>query len=122
MAQAPSFYSVGGIAVKKGESYTIAKLPTTAVTINTLRIAEAPKLWRADINRDGSQNKKDDLPLYVKGSQRGVRVLIQRTATTFQTGHPNTAVLYKEGDEIAIHADNTYTFLNDCIVEFGTAK
>ena len=122
MAQAPTFYSIGGIAVKKGDSYTVADLPTVAATIDTLRIVEAPKIWRADMNRDGSQVKKDGEPLYVKGSQRGVRILIQRAGATFKTGYPNTAVLYKEGEEIAIHADNTYTFLSDCIVEFGTAK
>jgi len=124
MAQAPTFYSAGGIAVKKGESYTTANLPTFSptVTIDTLRIVEAPRIWRADINQDGSQNTKDGKPLYIKGNQRGVRILIQRAGATFPSGHPNTAVLYKEGEEIAIHADNTYIFLNDCIVEFGVAK
>lgn len=122
MAQAPVFYSVGGLAVKKGESYSLANLPTTSAVIDTLRIVEAPRIWRADINRDGSQNTRDGEPLYIKGNQRGVRIIIQRAGATFQVDHPNTPVLYKEGDEIALHADNTYIFLNDCIVEFGTAK
>lgn len=124
MATAPVFYSVGGISVKKGESYTLADLPTftPSVTIDTMRIVEAPRIWRPEINKDGTQAEKDNRPLFIKGNQRGVRVLIQRIGATFQSNNPNTPVLYKEGWEIAMHADNTYIFLNDCVVEFGTAK
>ena len=119
-----AFYSAGGLSVKKGNSYTIADLPTYSPTIvlDILRIKEAGRIWRPDLDIDGNQNKQNGSPLYVKGAERGVRILIQRAGATFPIGSPNTPVLYKEGEEIGLHANNTYTFFGDCIVEFGTAK
>ena len=124
MAQAPAFISTGGITVKKGNSYTTADLPSfnPSVTIDTLRIVEAPRIWSKNLDRDGTHITVDGEPDYVKRGERGVRILIQRTGATFSTDKPNTPVFYRELEEIGLHPDNTYTFFGDCIVEFGTAK
>lgn len=117
-----TFTSVGGIAVKKDTVYTIADLPSfsPSVTIDALIVSEAPRIWRADYNIDGTQEIRDGKPSYSKSGERGVRVLISRTGANFSSTNPNVPVLYKEGDEIKIHANNTYLFFSDCVVEFGT--
>lgn len=121
MAQSPVFYTIGSMQVSKAVSYTTADLPTVpAVTIDTLRISEAPRIWRADIAQDGTHIQKDGKPSYTKGNQRGARVTTTRAGVTYTS--PNVPTLYKEGEEIALHDDSTYVFYNDCIVEYGTKK
>ncbi|NOQ31785.1 MAG: hypothetical protein GQ570_11745 [Helicobacteraceae bacterium] len=121
MAHAPVFKSAGGIQVVKGRSYTSSDLPTVPVTpIDTIKISEAPLIWRKVYNQDGTIEKKDGKDKYVKGNQRGVWILIKRTTVTYGAGDDvNVPVLYKEEDEIALHADNTYTFLAPCRIEYG---
>ena len=122
MGASVAFDSVGGINVKKGIAYTAASLPTfsPSVTIDKLVVVEAPRIWRADYDRDGTQEIKDGKPSFSKSAERGVRVLITRTGATFSATNPNVPVLYKEGQEIIINVNNTYLFFSDCIVEFGT--
>lgn len=116
MAQPSLFYSYGGMKVIKGSSYTTANLPSAL--INTVVVSEAPRIFRKKINQDGTTVKDaNGIDGYSEGNQRGVWILIKRTGVTYTT--PNVPVLYKEGDEIALHVDNTYTFLNDCTIEFG---
>ena len=122
MGGAVAFNSVGGVAVKRGIVYTPADLPTfsPAVTIDILVIVEAPRIWRADYNINGTQEIKDGKPSFSKSADRGVRVLIRREGATFSSTNPNVPVIYKEGEQIKINANNTYYFFDDCIVEFGT--
>ncbi len=122
MAQPPIFKSVGGLRVEKGRAYTMATLPIVPTTpIDTIKLSEAPLIWRKVYDRNGDTEKDDKgLDKYIRGSQRGVWILITRAGVTYGTGADvNIPVLYKEGDEIALHADNTYTFLQTCVVEFG---
>lgn len=114
--------SVGGMAVKRDVTYTSADLPTftPSVTIDALYIVDAPRIWRADYNMDGSPMIVDGKPSYSRTSERGVFVLIERAGATFSATNPNVPVLYKEGQEIKIVANNTYRFFQDCVVEFGT--
>jgi len=124
MGASIAFDSVGGINVKKGVAYTVTNLPTfsPAVTIDKLVVVEAPRIWRADYNIDGTQETKDGQPSFSKSAERGVRVLITRVGATFSATNPNVPVLYKEGQEIVINANNTYLFFSDCVVEFGTKQ
>ena len=116
MAQPALFYSYGGMQVTKGTSYTTANLPSAL--INTVVISEAPRIFRKKYNQDGTTIQDvRGLDEYAEGSQRGVWILIKRTGVTYTI--PNVPVLYKEGDEIVLHADNTYTFLGNCVIEFG---
>lgn len=122
MAQAPAFQSSGGLRVAKGRAYTVADLPTVPTTgITIVKISEAPLIWRKVYDKNGDVEKDEKgLDKYVKGNQRGVWVLISRSGVTYPTGDDvNIPVLYKEDDEIGLHADNSYTFLQPCTVEYG---
>jgi len=121
MAQAPVFKSVGGIQVKKGFPYTEANLPTVPVTdIDTIKISEAPLIWRKQYNQDGTVIQVDGKDEYVEGNQRGVWILIVRSDAVYLTGDfANVPTLHKEGEEIGLEPKNTYTFLNECRVEYG---
>lgn len=101
MAQAPAFTSWGSANIEKGKPYVKSDLPDP--TINKMRIASAPK-----IQRNGETRLSKD---------RGVWILIARTGLTYSL--PNVPTLYRENDEIVIDANNTYTFLSDCNIEYG---
>lgn len=119
MAQAPTFSTVGGMEVKKGRTYTSADLPTGAV-INTIKISEAPRIWRKEYNQDGTTIQSNGKDSYVKGNMRGVWVKINRTGAVYGSDDDvNVPVLYKEGEEIVVHASNEYTFLGSCRIEYG---
>jgi len=123
MAQAPVFKSVGGIQVVKGRPYTSADLPTVPVTpIDTIKISEAPKIWRKVYNQDGTiKQDSGGKDVYSRGSQRGVWILIVRDGVSYDTSGEdvNVPTLHKEGEEIGLDDDNTYTFLNACRIEYG---
>jgi hypothetical protein len=118
MSEPQAFTSYGALQVKKSYSYTSSNLPTD-VTIDVLRIAEAPIIWRKYLNQDGSQVIEKGLPKYIRGNKRGVYVLIVNANATYSEENPNVPILYLEGSEIVADTDNTYTFLEDCIVEYG---
>jgi len=117
MAQPQKFITVGSMTAKKGTKYTSADLPITPSGIDTVKISEAPLIWRKNLNQNGTQIKKDGKPNYIKGNKRGVRIIIKDTTATYI--NPNVPTLYFEGDEISIGVNNEYTFLNDCTVEYG---
>lgn len=117
MAQAVLFTAVGSIDVEKDGEYSVADLPTFPTGINAVRIVEAPLIWRAVYEQNGDRVLENGIPKYVKGNQRGVRILITRDTTVYPS--PNVPALYKEGEEIALDANNSYKFLNDCVVEYG---
>lgn len=117
MAQATLFIPVGSMQVVKDQVYTSADLPSIPANINAVRIVEAPLIWRKALKQNGDQIIENGEPKYIKGSQRGVRILITDTTTTYV--YLNVPALYKEGEEIAIGSDNTYKFLNSCVVEYG---
>lgn len=118
MAQAPAFATFGGANITKGTVYVKSDLPDT--TINKMRIAEAPRIWRKVRKEDGTvekgSNGKDKI---TQGKDRGVWILITRTGASYSVVLPNAPTLYKENEEIVIHADNTYQFLADCNIEYG---
>ena len=116
MAQALIFTTWGAVTASKNQSFTSADLPD--VLINTVKISEAPLIWRKNLEQDGTQITKNGKPLYIKSNKRGVRILITRTGLDY-TGFTNVPTLYFEGDEIAIEALNTYKFLNECTIEYG---
>lgn len=119
MAQSPTFSTVGGMEIEKGRTYTSVDLPTGAV-INTIKITEAPRIWRKEYNQDGTIIQENNRDKYSKGNQRGVWMLIKRTGAVYGTGADvNVPVLYKEGEEIKVHASNSYTFLGVCRIEYG---
>jgi len=121
MAQAPVFKSVGGIQTVKGRAYTSADLPTVSPDpIDTIKISEAPLIWRKQYNQDGTVIQENGKDKYAKGNQRGVWILIVRDSVTYGTvDDVNVPTLHKEGEEIGLDANNTYTFLNACRIEYG---
>ena len=118
MAQAPVFKAVGGMKIAKGQTYTDADF-ATGVIITKAKVSEAPPILRKMFNDDGSAQQENGKDFYKQLSQRGVWILIKRTGVTYKPEFPNSPVLYKEGDEIAIHADNSYMFLSECFIEYG---
>ena len=108
--------TVGGMTITKGQSYTTADF-ATGVVITKAKLCEAPRVWRKAYNQDGTVQQKENK--YVQGNMRGVWILITRSTATYLPAFPNTPVLYKEGEEITINADNTYKFLSECYIEYG---
>jgi hypothetical protein len=120
MAQPIIFKTTGALRVVKGRAYTIANLPTVTPAVNTIKIGEAPIIWRKVYNKNGETEQEKGVDKYIKGNQRGVWLLITRSGVTYGTGDDaNIPSLYKEGDEIALDSLNTYTFLQTCIIEYG---
>lgn len=119
MAQSISFEAIGAMKVLKGESYEIADLPTTVPPIDIIKIVEAPRIWRADIAQDGTHVEKDGKPTYTKSSDRGIRIVSKKIGVTYNPLFANVPALYREGDEVKFAANTTYTFNNDCIIEYG---
>lgn len=122
MAQSPTFSTIGGMDIEKGRTYTSVDLPVVSggAVINTIKITEAPRIWRKEYNQDGTITKEEGRDKYTKGNFRGVWILIKRSTATYGTGADvNVPVLYKEGEEIKIHADNSYTFIGVCRIEYG---
>jgi len=118
MSQPQRYKPYGALQVKKSVAYTSDDLPT-GVTIDTLQIVEAPLVWRKALNQDGTLIKERGKPKYVKGNKRGVYILIVNSNATYDEDFPNVPSLYLEGDEIVMDTDNTYTFLENCTVEYG---
>ena len=121
MAQAPAFFTVGCLEVPKDSEWTTADLPTITPPVDTVRIVEAPLIWRPSYEQNGTVvTDAKNTPVYTKSNQRGVRILITRSGVTYN--NTNIPALYKEGEEIALHDDNTYKFVDACIVEYGIKK
>lgn len=116
MAQAPAFKSYGGLKVEVGRSYSALDLPTGQV-IDTIRIAEAPLIWSPIYDSENKKRTVEGVTQRKSRNERGVRILIVNSAITYT--EPNVPILYKEGEEIVLDDNDTYTFLNECFIEYG---